>query len=429
MKNCKTILFVFGKPLVNIMGLLLYLMYNIIGGNMFFEETQTSKDEFRIKLEYYKKILDNIYNRANSSSKMGRIAVDLCNFVDLYENIFEEDIDIHWMNDEEMLELAFRDNLKTTNSFIDHIVNNNKFYDEFSSKMISIYKNNKFPFYNKYNKYRENMRKISEREMIEIICSFLNNYDEKLCENFRGKIKENEIIFLNDLDIFDGLTINISCISKNFILLSLSQGKNIYFAKTLLHELGHSYEYKLQNDTNMSMRIFDTPFYEISSSFFEYAFLKYLEENNIYNNDVSNCLNIHFREIFNYIFDVKLVCKMKSFYVDESREVCLLDKDIVDFVKKIENDINFYELPKYESSINLISCYIYSLGMIFSVYLYDVYKNDPNNFKINFAKSLCEYPLVKDLSVFEKIGINKEELLNGKTYNKTLKKFLEVSNN
>ena len=52
------------------------------------------------------------------------------------------------------------------------------------------------------------------------------------------------------------------------------------------------------------------------------------------------------------------------------------------------------------------------------------YKTNPNFIEC-FKKALLEYPLVGDLSVFEKLGITKEKLVKGDILRKVLKKQTE----
>lgn len=83
---------------------------------------------------------------------------------------------------------------------------------------------------------------------------------------------------------------------------------------------------------------------------------------------------------------------------------------------------------KNREPLDLRETYIYGIGKLFAVILYDSYKNDSNNFKKEFVNTLCNYPLTKDISAFSNLGINEDELINGNILKKRLKKDKEWYN-
>ena len=73
-----------------------------------------------------------------------------------------------------------------------------------------------------------------------------------------------------------------------------------------------------------------------------------------------------------------------------------------------------------KDKVSLRDPFIYGFGQLFSIYLYENYKKDPNYFKKEFSKSLLEYSQTEDMSSFERVGITYDNLVKGDTLNKVL---------
>lgn len=208
------------------------------------------------------------------------------------------------------------------------------------------------------------------------------------------------------------------------ILLNSLSSDNLFKYATIAHEYGHSFEMSLFLKNNNHILIekeLETPFCEVTSSFFEYAFLNYLKENKIYANYVNQCLDNYFKEILEHFFQINLITKFSNLKINEEDYITFDDIDVIKYGNKIKNKLNYYSFADYDEPVDFMSVYMYGVGKLLSIYLYENYKENPN-FLVELKKSILSYPLVGDLSVFNNVGINEEELIKGEIFKKVLKK-------
>lgn len=119
----------------------------------------------------------------------------------------------------------------------------------------------------------------------------------------------------------------------------------------------------------------------------------------------------------------------KSKFIDIHEEIINVnDEEIWLETDRVKDKLNYYSNSLNREPLNFRDTYIYGIGKLFAVILYDSYKNDPNNFKKEFANALCNYPLTKDISAFNNLGITEEELVSGNILKKRLKKDKERYN-
>ena len=64
-----------------------------------------------------------------------------------------------------------------------------------------------------------------------------------------------------------------------FASTNLNGEETIMVAATIMHEFGHNYEMGLYNNNGIQNKMWLYPFIEITSQFFEYAFINYLKDN------------------------------------------------------------------------------------------------------------------------------------------------------
>ena len=229
----------------------------------------------------------------------------------------------------------------------------------------------------------------------------------------------------------DGETSNIDCLRKNFITLKYNYRRNIDDAVSTMHEFGHSYEHEVMYGRNMPFLADATPFFEVCSCFFEYAYMNYLRENKLLDKDIKIIFDLYYKNILLYNMDIYTISNYikKSDTIDIHEEfINVNDEEIWLETDKVKDKLNYYMFSKNREPLDLRETYIYGIGKLFAVILYDSYKNDPNNFKKEFVNTLCNYPLTKDISAFSNLGINEDELINGNILKKRLKKDKEWYN-
>lgn len=364
----------------------------------------------------YEKKLNEIYARANTKSKRRKIAHDLLTF----SNICNEHFDIHktfeWEKDIKIIREIRNYNIQ----FVNDIVQNTKVYNSIFTSVLNTFLNSDYNIYDYYGKKYTN---ISEKEKQEIIFDFLASYDEKLIKEFNTKLTNNEL-FRGNIPGYGGITYPIECLNKNLIFCSPYRYYTIYGAQTLVHELGHNFEMNLFKSTGKTEFLdasHTKPYYEISSRFFEYAFLKYLEENKILVEDTNKSLDYMMFDLLSRAYNIYLMYQMTEVKIDELDNVYITEKHIIDTAKEIQNTLNYYSFPSEEGDIiKFKHSFIYGIGGIFSIYLYENYKEDPNNFKKEFRNCLLSYPYGDSINEFERVGITPEMLIEGKVLKKVL---------
>ena len=96
-------------------------------------------------------------------------------------------------------------------------------------------------------------------------------------------------------------------------------------------------------------------------------------------------------------------------------------KEFTTYLETIGRNYNIYIIPK-NNRLSLQDPFIYGFGQLFSIYMYENYKKDPEYFKREFNKSLLDYSLTEGMSSFKRVGVSYEELIKGNTLKKALTK-------
>lgn len=374
-------------------------------------EEKRLKDRFNkiIELFNYK------YVKANTKSKKELIARDLFSIADICEKYFPQfKFDISWNKDIEL----YNQGILSCYKFIDNIIiNKDKYFKIFNSSMYNILRLK----INDYKYYEKNLPRHKEKELDYIFCSFLNDFDSKTYKEYLNMI-DRENIFYTPLLTKNGTNYTFTILSDNMIFLNSLYKSNINFYETLAHELGHSLEAKLylnsgkEREFNSTM---NSPFYEVPSSFMQYAYINYLIENNIYKEEAEIILYDYYMELLVNTMYSNIICQISNIEskLDENMNIKL--ETYGKYLDKLKIDYNLYSIPIYKK-ISLIVPFIYGFGQLFSIYLYENYKKDPICFKKEFSKSLLEYSQTEDMSSFESVGINYDELVKGDTLKKVL---------
>lgn len=368
-------------------------------------------------LQDHEKKLNEIYARANTKSKRKKIAHDLLTFSNICNEHFEMTKIFEWEKDIKIISEIKNYNLP----FVNDIVNNTNIYNSIFTSTLNTFLNSD---YNIYDYYAKKYQKLTDKEMQELLFDFLSSYDESLMKDFESKLNNNEI-FIGNTEGYSGITYPIQCLNKNLIFCSPANYNTIYGTQILAHEFGHHYEMSLFNSTGKSCFLdiaYTKPYYEISSRFFEYAFLKYLEENKILTKDVNKSIDYLLFDLLSRSYNIYLMYLMKEVKIDELDNVYIYEKNIVNIANEIQEKINYYSFPSEEGDvIKFRHSFIYGIGDIFGIYLYENYKEDPNNFKKEFKNCLLNYPYGDSIRAFERIGVTPEVLEE----NKVLKKILD----
>lgn len=367
--------------------------------------------------EYEKKLLD-LYARANTKSKKKKIVYDLFNFASICYDFFGIEKTYEWDYDPEMISLLEDISLP----FIDNILEERDTYLEMTNSVINTFIETKYNFYKDHG---IPIYSLSPYEIQQLTFDFLNHYDVDLLKRYKEKILNQELFDISMLTQtgYAGVTYPMQGLKKNLIFCD-DTINSLFGAATFMHELGHSDEYEIKSKcgyTDYATLSSKSPYQEVSSRFLEYAFLKYLQENKIYINDTKIALRYYYTAMLEHLYCANLICKMPFINVNRQGFTEINDVKIASYGKKLQEGLNYYDMPsELGEQINFRNSFIYGIGSLFSIYLYEKYKEDPKYFKKEFRNALINYPYT-NIDAFKNVGVTKDILVEGKTLKKIIK--------
>lgn len=373
--------------------------------------------EIKERLERIINIFTYRYIKAGTKSKKNLIASDLISLSRINREYFSDfKLSLSWDSDDSL----YDESLLSCYKYIENIIiNQDKYFKIFNSSVDQILSTKP----NIYRYYGKNYLKHSEEELELIFISFLKEFDTKLYNQYIS-ILDKQNIFYASLEGYNGQSYPFSILNENMIFMNSNFDENIEFYKVLGHELGHSYEANLYLNSGRIReydKIFNSPFYEVPSSFIEYAYINYLIENNIYKNEANMLLHDYIIEILINSIYANILCRVSDIESNFDEELKIDVKEFTPYLENIGREYNIYIIPE-DNKISLQDPFIYGFGQLFSIYMYENYKKDPKYFKKEFNKSLLDYSLTEDISSFKRVGISYEELIKGNTLKKVLTK-------
>ena len=294
-------------------------------------------------------------------------------------------------------------------------------YLQISDSVLNTFIEEEYSFYEDYGKL---FYAISLDKFEDVIFEFLNTFDPKLL-NIYKKMKKESMIFKTDvagISGYGGLHFPMDSLKSSIILYD-KNNENLTTAKTIVHELGHAYENKICYTScldNISVLRDVSPFNEVCSRFLEYAFLNYLREKRLYNNDVDICLRIFYKNMLYYNYNINMICNSSCLYINKYGYAVIDDPNLSKYANGLMKLLNYYSVSsELGEEIGYKNSFIYGLGGLFAIYLYDSYKKDPNYFIKEFRNVLINYPAI-GMEAFERVGITKDKLIEGKILKKTI---------
>ena len=359
--------------------------------------------------------LDYIYAKANTISKKKRLEDELFMFSDMCHEKFLLEDHFSWEYDQSF---GLIDN-KEKDIFTKNVLDKKDIYEKISDSVIDTYIDANYPFYKRdidiYTKYHN----LKKGQMKDIILSFLSTFNNDLYKLYKDSIKEG-LLFKERGGVEEsyGVTYGFSSLKKNYMFAStnLNGEDTLMVAATIMHEFGHHYEMGLYHKSGIQNKMWLYPFMEITSQFFEYAFINYLKDNKIYLEDVNLYQRLSFYELFYFMFGINILSEIKkvgpneyTYDIDEMRE-----KE-----EKLNKKINYYQIEGFDMD-EFTKCYTYGLGYLCSPYLYKMYKQDPRVFMKEFQNALLTYQYTNDINTFETVGVTTDKLIEGKVLRKVL---------
>ena len=371
--------------------------------------------------ELFKREIDRyefLYAKANTKSKKKDIAYDLIFFEGMYNKLVDKYVSFPWSNDIDLLNLR----IDVVNVFIRNIFNEQDLLKEIFENNFNIFLDEKFSLYTDYCKC---YHKISEEILQKNIGMFLRNIDKSLVDRFKSKLLDDELFLNNNLALGNlGLTFPLELVNKNIIMLSAPYYFTIESASALVHELGHDFEFehaKMSGDYSVWRKLSQTIYYEICPHFFEYAFINYLVDNKIYLEDSLMLKRRYLSQVFYYLSNALISLNIDELQINYSYMALLGKEDEVNYANELLMKMNSCsELYNVGDKINFKDSFIYSMGRLMSIYLYDIYKENPKEFLSNFKKILVDYKN-NNFEAFEQLGVTKEMVSDGSVLRRVLR--------
>lgn len=369
------------------------------------------------RIERVIEVFNYKYAKANTISKKKLIASDLISLSIICEEYFPNlKLKLSWNSDDSL----YDDGNLSCCKYIENIITNQEKYFKIfnsSSKQILSTKPNVYKYYGKdYLRHQY-------YELEDILNSFLNSFDSQIYNQYKDMLSQQSIFYV-PLNGYEGQSYPFSIINKNIIFLDNYLEDNIKLSKILSHELGHSYEANLYLNSGRIReydKTFNSPFYEVPSSFIEYAYINYLIENKLYIEEANMLLHDYIIELLINSIYTNILCRVSNIENKFGEELKIDVKEFTPYLETIGRNYNIHLAPK-DNKLSLKEPFIYGFGQLFSVYMYENYKKDPEYFKKEFNKSLLDYSLTEDMSSFARVGVSYDELVNGNTLKKVLTK-------
>lgn len=360
-----------------------------------------------------------LYIKSNTKSKLKNIGYDLICFENMYNLFTKEEEEIFpWSDSDILLDLRLENRLKL---FLNFIKMKNEL-QEVAINSFEIFNSNNF---SKYTDYEKRYFKIDEYNIQKNIYDFYNKFSIELATIFINKIKNNEILFNDNLLYWDGVFFPIESINKSYILISQKKYQTLDDARILVHELGHNFEFenaKKSGKTNIWNSISKTIFPEVSSCFFEYAFINYLIENNICQEDSIKLKRKYLNQLYDYLSHILIIFSKAEINIDYGFMVKINEINTVEYANELLDIMNSSEKRfTIDDKLSIRTSCIYGIGKLLGIYLYESYKENKIEFLNNFKKSLLEYK-DNDFDAFNRVGVSYQDLVKGDTLKKILKK-------
>ncbi len=302
---------------------------------------------------------------------------------------------------EKILEKMFYYHYEMMENFIE----NKEFHKNFLDQILTITEKeqSKLPQEN-----RKEDIKLTKKEFYYILSSFMKSINkEKLLDNI---INNHQIhkININDKDTYktDSGYILYNHINKDYDIFIKDFSYNISSMLTLVHEIGHAYDYEtLECDSATYNKYYFQSYYgEVYSKMFERLFISYMLKNNIEKYKAESLLlefenNSLASMSFSYILsclDEQLLCNQND---DKNKKKKIANKISEQFTNK--NVVN--QFIKNYHFMMIPENYNYAYGNIISLFLKDVYEEEglSSNLLKQFSKKRVEVFNKKELDNWE----------------------------
>ena len=234
-------------------------------------------------------------------------------------------------------------------------------------------------------------RKVSKDKMFEMTFDFLEKHKPCLSNQLNNMLKEERIILLKDFgQPYNGKTISSTIKFSPYVIIYLLN--NIIDVSTLIHEIGHVYQYQKQEQHRY---------------------------NQVYKSIYNNQLEVysHYLELLSYDsfldnFEKKDILNLKR----------LMVKNFIENYINLELYLNVFDKENYyENYDEYSSDYSYARGMLLAFEFYHMYIKDKEKAEYNIDRFITESGKYDFLTTINKYDLNREHLESGIAIKKYIK--------
>lgn len=228
-------------------------------------------------------------------------------------------------------------------------------------------------------------RGYSEKDAKAIILDYFSQYGEKPYEIAKRMIEENRIQTGYQYENSPSMAFHTGSILLKSGYICMQQDK--YDTSTLsflAHEIGHAIDKELfYYPQQKKIKIYDDPFNEVPSTFFELGMLSYLKE---------QCI------------DPKGALVLESFYLNimYARQYHLL-----------ETFIDIEKTGRLEINDDFRNWFLYGIGYYVSLAMNELSRENPKEYFRNFTDMICSRAECDFITLLETAGIDSESFING----------------
>ena len=316
------------------------------------------------------------------NSKKKAIMVDAyCRLLQYYDELKSESDVYHNLSiDSDFANIYEKYVVSDMQKIIDDVSENAKSLYEFYQKIIDIYKKNNFCSH-EYNVYvKTNMPK-----MANLVYDFFASLGNDVLGIYSNMINNENILISNCCDCagyaLDTIPLDYPCIVVENI------PKYLQFYSTLVHEIGHAYQFYLQrNQRNFSSF---NPYVEITSLLFEKLFCDYLMKNYAIKDTLYNDLEEHVY----FLNDVSISKTLVKLFMDKkigrvnaydlSYQCNAKEEDVF---REIVNDCGYIMPNKLDLCLDEFH---YSVSNIIAMYFHEKLKNNFSTEWKNYKDFIC----------------------------------------
>ena len=240
-------------------------------------------------------------------------------------------------------------------------------------------------------------------------------YSERLTRHYNDLIPTNNDFVKKNIDYDDcGEYLAFAFVAaplKKTYIATLKENIDIQTIISIVHEFGHAIEDKISIFEKDELGRYDTAYLsEISSSFFEYEFIKYLTEKGI---DTEFCED----HLFDYYMDIYDAFALLYDTFDATPD------------EKTECGQVTYRNDEYESSIDLNNRVKYGFNRYLAIVMNKKFKDRREEFYDLLKHFLNNRETLRTSELLDNFGISNEDLLDISFCNEDIDKLIKRYNN